>query len=134
MSETISELDSRLSYVLILNTVMTVYNAMFNIYLISLFKKYPEIQDYVLDVMFTTFFITIQLIISCFICGSVESKSVKIYEVLDDYNAKHLSDTEYKQLVLFKSISQKTTFGFTVGGFACLKKTTLIHVIINKLI
>ena len=90
----------------------------------------PIVSAFLFNIGFMPISASIQFIISCFICGSVDSKANKIYSVLDVIPVNHLSDYEYKQWIIFKSISLKTRFGFTIGGFASLKKTTLISVCI----
>ena len=90
----------------------------------------PQIKSFLQTVAFVVLSSTLEFIISCFICGSVDTKAKKIYSVLDVIPVNDLSDYEYKQWIIFKSISLKTRFGFTIGGFASLKKTTLISVYI----
>ena len=74
---------------------------------------------------------TVKLIINCFINGLVHEESDRIYAVLDKFNAKDVDNYEYKNLVLFKNSFREMRFGFTIGGFASLRKTTLVPVIIN---
>jgi hypothetical protein len=69
------------------------------------------------------------MIISCFVNGLVHEESDKIFAVLDKVKAQDLNDIEYKELLLFRTISRETKFGFTIGGFAPLRKSTLIPVI-----
>ncbi len=70
----------------------------------------------------------LRLIISCLINGLVYEETDRIYAVLDNINPKDIDEDEYKELLLFKAISRETKFGFTIGGFAPLKKTTLLSV------
>ncbi len=79
---------------------------------------------------FTITSAVLEMIISCCVCGSVHEKSEHIYGILDEFNANDLTDNELKEWFMFKSISSKTTFGFTIGGFAPIKKTTIISVTI----
>jgi len=69
-----------------------------------------------------------KLIISCFTNGLVYEQNDKIYAVLDNINPKDIDEDEYKEVLMFKTMSRETKFGFTIGGFAPLKKTTLLSV------
>ena len=54
-----------------------------------------------------------------------------MFRVLDDMNVNDMSDYEYKQWIIFNNIDLKSRFGFTIGGFARLNKSTLISVCIS---
>jgi len=71
----------------------------------------------------------LKLIISCSINGMVYDETERIYAVLDKINAYDFDEEEYKESIIFKTISRETKFGFTIGGFAPLRKTTLLSVI-----
>ena len=71
------------------------------------------------------------IIINCYICGSVHQKSEQILKALSRIQTNLLSDREFKDWLTFVQICSKTSFGFTIGGFASLRKTTLIAVIIE---
>ena len=71
---------------------------------------------------------TAKLVISCFVNGLVYDESDKIMATLDNINAHDINDYQYRELLLFKSISRESNFGFSIGGFAPLRKTTLIQV------
>ena len=130
--DTINELDSYLSFPMIMKTIHTILMIMFSIYYLANIEKFVnELNDISYIMRFTLFCILFELIISCLICGSVEEKSEKIFRVLDDMNVNDMSDYEYKQWIIFKSISLKTRFGFTIGGIARLNKSTLISVCIQ---
>ena len=101
---------------------------MVNIYVLALSTKIPEIQSFAKMLAFSTFSAIFQTIVSCFICGSVHQKSQQIHKTLDKINSNDLSESEYKEWLMFKTITSKGSFGFTIGGFASLKKTTLIPV------
>ncbi len=88
----------------------------------------PILGQYVTGFAFGTVFEILKLIISCFINGLVYEENDKIYAVLDKINPKDINEDEYKEVLLFKTTSRKTKFGFTIGGFAPLKKTTLLSV------
>ncbi len=69
-----------------------------------------------------------KLIINCYINGLVYEESDRIYTVLNQFKNRDLNNVEYKEWLLFKNVSKDQNFGFTVGGFAPLRKTTLIPV------
>jgi len=88
----------------------------------------PILRQYAIDFAFETVFEILKLIISCLINGLVHEENDKIYAVLDNINSNDINKNEYKELLLFKTISRESKFGFTIGGFAPLKKTTLLSV------
>ena len=69
-----------------------------------------------------------KLVANCYLNGLVPEESERINVVLDKINAIDLTDSEYKELILFKNISREAKFGFTIGGYASLRKSTLIPV------
>jgi len=73
----------------------------------------------------------LKLIIDCYINGLVHEESERIYSVLDEFENRDLNHVKYKEWVMFKNVSKNQNFGFTIGGFAPLRKTTLIQVKIN---
>ena len=75
--------------------------------------------------------IIFEFITSCLICGSVEEMSDKVFKAMNDMNVNDMSDYEYKQWIIFNNIDLKSRFGFTIGGFARLNKSTLISVCIQ---
>jgi putative effector of murein hydrolase len=105
---------------------------MFNIYGIAILTNFKAIKEYSKSFAFKSITSTIKLIISCFINGLVHEESDRIYAVLDRLNGENLDEKEYKEWIMFKNVSKETMFGFTIGGFAALKKTTLIPVKINS--
>jgi hypothetical protein len=91
----------------------------------------PILRKYATLFAFGTTTEILRLIISCLINGLVHEENDKIHAVLDNINPKDINEDEYKELVTFKSMSRETKFGFTIGGFAPLKKITLLSVIHN---
>jgi hypothetical protein len=67
-------------------------------------------------------------VISYFINGSVYEESERIYSLLGNFNSRDFDANEYKKFLMFKNISKETMFNYTIGGFASLRKTTLISV------
>ncbi len=126
----IYELDYSLSWVIILDIIETMVEIMINIYIISITNNNLMRQHWS-AYAFKSVTSAVKLIISCFINGFVYEESEKIYVVLDKLDVKHMSGSEFRELIMFKTISRETNFGFTIGGFAPLRKTTLIPVI-NK--
>jgi hypothetical protein len=58
----------------------------------------------------------------------VHEESERIYFVLDNFNTRDFDEVQYKEWLMFKNILKGTRIGFTIGGFAALRKTTLIPV------
>ena len=131
MRKTIGETDNSLSIILVMNTLKTIYSVLFIIYTIFSMNNHPEMKALVQVMAYTTTCSVVELILSCFVCGSLHETSDKIYAILDAFDANKLSEFEYKEWLMFKNVSKKTPFGFTIGGFASLKKTTLIAVCIS---
>ena len=123
-----NELDSHFSYFLVINTVVFMYSVMISIYILSIVSVTTNNISYVQVMFISTLEGIIQMTITCFVCGSVHEKSKQIYAILDEFNANDLSDSEFKDWVMFNTISEKTPFWFTIGGFAPLRKTTLLSV------
>jgi len=73
----------------------------------------------------------LKLVISCFTNGMVYDETERVFAVLDNINPSEIDENEYKESILFKTMATETKFGFTIGGFAPLKKTTLLSVIIK---
>ncbi|CAG2115305.1 unnamed protein product [Medioppia subpectinata] len=70
----------------------------------------------------------VEIIITCFICGSIERKAAKLCQALHSINTRALTDVEYREWRTFTAVVQQSgrTFGFTIGGFAPFNKRTLI--------
>ena len=126
-----TEVDTVLSNLLTLRAIITIYVSMISIYVITLLKGNtdPSLVMFTKLIAFSTVLSFIEILISCLICGSVHQKSDNIYALLDELTANSLSNNELNEWLMFKD-SRKTNFGFTMGGFAPLRKTTLIPVII----
>jgi tRNA 2-selenouridine synthase SelU len=106
-----------------------------NIYAFALAENIPALKHYSQNIVYEGIASSLKSLISCVINGKVYEESHRIYLVLDNFNAQDLSEIEYKEWVMFKNIA-KESFGFSIGGLAALRKTTLISVkkIIDKFI
>ena len=60
--------------------------------------------------------------------GTVHSQSQQILTTLDKIRAQSLTDEEYRELVLFKTMSRQDTIGFTVAGLGALNTNTMLSV------
>jgi len=127
--DTINELDQLLSFVMIIDIIDAMIAVMNNIYAFSLSNNNLFFKKQSKSFAYRTISSIVKLVISCYINGLVHEQSERIYAVLDKFNAKQFDKSEYKELVLFKTMSRESSFGFTIGGFAALRKTTLIPVI-----
>ena len=126
-----NELDSLLTYNLVLRTGLTIFSVMLNIYVLAIIKSIPQLGIFMRTLGICTEISIAEILLSAFFCGLVHEKSDQIYSVLDDLTANDLSDYEYNEWLMFKNICRKTRFGFTIGGFAPIRKTTLIPVFLN---
>jgi hypothetical protein len=102
-----------------------------NIYAFALGENTLALKHYSRNIVYESIASSLKLLISCVINGKVYEESHRIYLVLDNFNAQDLSEMEYKEWAMFKNIT-KESFGFSIGGLAALRKTTLIAV--NKII
>jgi hypothetical protein len=127
----IKELDQSLSWVLIIDLTETIVGVMINIYVYSISGNNEVMKKHLSYYAFKSTTSVIKLIIGCYINGLVHEESDRIYSVLDESKARNLNDFEYKEWLMFKNVSKDQNFGFTVGGFAPMRKTTLIPVKIN---
>jgi hypothetical protein len=128
MKNSIITLDESIAWVLIIDITVTMVAIMLNIWMISLSDDSPIVKSHLEGFAFVTITSSIKLVISCFINGLVHEESERIYSVLDNFNAEDFDANEYKEWLMFKNISKEKMFGFTIGGFAPLRKTTLIPV------
>ena len=102
---------------------------MVSILLVSRAKHYYILATFAMGMGISSVSYATQLIISCFICGSVGDRITKLNAVLDNVDENDLSDKAYKEWLMFATVMRNTrTFGFTIGGFAVLNKSTLIAV------
>ncbi len=106
------------------------FSIMLQIYAMA--ENNPILRFYVSAFAFGTISELLKLIISCLINGLLYEENDKIYAVLDKINPKDINEDEYKEVLMFKTMSRETKFGFTIGGFAPLKKTSLLSVIENN--
>ena len=128
MRNKINEMDTHLAYILVIRSVITMYSVMINIYILAIISSTPMMKIFAKILTISTDSAIVEVIISCLVCGLVHEKSDKIFAILDEFNANELSENEYKEWLMFKAVSREVWFGFTIGGFAPLRKTTLITV------
>ena len=107
---------------------ITIYLVMLNIYLVAIINQIPKMVVLARYVAAIAISMIAEIVISCLVCGLVHERSDQIYAILDQFNGNDLTDSEFKEWLMFKTSSRKTRFGFTIGGFASLRKTTLISV------
>ena len=125
-------LDNSLKHIIVIDTSVSMCAIMLQIY--ALAQNNDKLKEFAYFFAFGTISEITKLIISCFINGLVYEQSYRIYAALDYINANHFDENEYKELILFKTISRDTMFGFTIVGFAPLEKKTLFSVIIKLLL
>ncbi len=119
-------LDKSLSLAIMIDISVSMCSIMLQIHIMA--ENSPILREYATGFAFGTVLEILKLIISCLINGLVHEENDKIYAVLDNINSKDINLNEYKELLLFKTISRESKFGFTIGGFAPLKKATLLSV------
>jgi hypothetical protein len=132
--DTINGLDNSLTWVLILDITETMLAVMINIYAIAMYSNNEIMKQHSNTYAFKSITSVLKLIISCYINGLVHEESERIYSVLDNFNTRDLDKVQYKEWLMFKNILKDTRIGFTIGGFAALRKTTLIPVRIDRIL
>ncbi len=128
----IEELDQSLSWAIIIDLTETMVGVMTHIYVYSLSGNNNIMKKYLTYYAFKSITSFLKLIIDCYINGLVHEESDRIYSVLDEFKNRDLNNVEYKEWLMFKNLSNDHNYGFTVGGFVPLRKTTLIPVKINS--
>jgi hypothetical protein len=128
IKNSIITLDDSIAWILIIDITETMVGIMLNIWIISLSDNSPITKSHLEGFAFNTITSSVKLVISCFINGLVHEESERIYSVLDNFNSGDFDANEYKEWLMFKNISKEKMFGFTIGGFSALRKTTLIPV------
>jgi len=131
--DTINGLDNSLSWILILDITETMVAVMINIYAIAMHSNNEIMKQHSNNYAFRSITSVLKLIISCYINGLVHEESERIYSVLDNFNTRDLDEVQYKEWLMFKNILKDIKIGFTIGGFAALRKTTLIPVSIDRI-
>jgi hypothetical protein len=106
---------------------------MINIYAIAMYSDNEIMKQQWNTYAFKSITSVLKLIISCYINGLVHEESERIYSVLDNFNTRDLDEVQYKEWLMFKNILKDAKIGFTIGGFAALRKTTLIPVRIQRI-
>ena len=124
----VTSIDSCLSFMIAFRILLSIFFLMVNVYDLSLISIEPGMKVFLKIGSFTTITSIVELFIMCFICGSLRSKSSSVNRVLDDLSQNVLSDNECNQWLVLKNVCNNSEFGFTIGGFANLEKTTLIPV------
>ena len=133
--EVLVDFDSRLSHILTMKLALIIYSVIINVYAVSLIQTVPQMVFFARLLFFSTISGTLETIISFWICGQTHQKSDKIHALLDEFKANSLSDYEYNEWLMFKSIDRKTRIGFTIGRFVTMKCTSLLAVTwISKII
>ena len=124
----VTSIDSCLSFMIAFRILLSIFFLMVNVYDLSLISIEPGMKVFLKIGSFTTITSIVELFIMCFICGSLRSKSSSVNRVLDDLSQNVLSDNDCNQWLVLKNVCNNSEFGFTIGGFANLEKTTLIPV------
>ena len=120
-----------------MTTMHTIFTIFLLIYYLTQAGNYPQITDSIPLYKMGAISGILELVISCLVCGRLHDRADKLYAVLDEIDSNSLLQNESLEWLMFKKIDRKTGFGFTIGGFAPLRKTTLIPVyiaLVSKLI
>jgi hypothetical protein len=126
--DTINELDNSLSVVLSIEIIIAMFNIMFQIFVYILFQNFSGGKTFTLVFTYRSVESVVKLILTYFFNGLTHEESDQLYAVLDGINTEKLSKRDYKELHMFKTNSRNIKCGFTIGGFAPLRKTTFLSV------
>ena len=122
-------MDSKLYLAITSKVVSSIIYIMACVYTLIIMDKYPHIKNFTTEVVITTLMETSDLVISCILCNSLVQKCLKIANILNAMNTRDMTDREFREWLTFATVMRNTrTFGFTIGGFAALNKSTLIKV------
>ena len=130
MRKCMNKIDRQLSIISIMNYLHNLLTIFLLIYIGTQLSQYPDIVGFTYMYIAGTASGVTELVISCLVCGSLHERADKLYAVLDKIDSNCLSQIECKEWLMFKAMDRNTSFGFTIGGFAPLRKTTLISVCI----
>ena len=128
MRNQINCLDRKLSLIISLRTIKTIFTLMVNIYQLSHYDLMRGSDIIIKLSLFTSVEAIAELVISCLISASIDDKCRQISDTLDEIDSNYLSESEFNELILFIAVCRNSRFGFTIGGFASLGKSTLIAV------
>ena len=88
----------------------------------------PIVRQFAALFVFHTASEITRLVINCMANGEVYEQCDKIMSLLDNINPGMFDEHTYREFIAFKGMSRDIHFGFTIGGFAPLRKTTLLSV------
>lgn len=129
MRSSIIEFDRSISLVITADMIETILAIMLSVWSYALLRDHNAIRRMGHWFCTDAVIATTKLIIDCLINCLLYDESDRVMAALDDFSDRDLNDRQFRELLLFKSISRKTRFGFTIEGFAPLRKTILIPVI-----
>ena len=111
------------------SNLIAVTFTMIMIYIICFANNEPQMSYVKGFLLYHMISFLIQLNANCLICGSVYDESDKLLAALDSIDINTDSDDKaFRETLLFLSMSRDLKFGFSIGGFMPLKRTTLLSV------
>ena len=116
-----------------MDTIDIIFIVMFTIYMLANISRLEFIHGlgHLMGFVCTSY--AVKFMITCLTCGMIETKISELNDTLDSMIGMGLTDAEYKELKILKDIlRQKSSFGFTIGGFASFNKSTLISVLLTQ--
>ena len=123
-----AELDNRLSLAMVIDISIAIVLLMISIWAIVLSLSHEPIRRLANVFLIQALMASAKLLILFIGNGLVHSQSQQILTTLDNIRAYSLTDEEYRELVLFKTMSRQDSIGFTVAGLGALKADTILSV------
>ena len=123
-----AELDKGLSLAMVIDVSIAIVLLMISIWEIVLSISHEPIRRLANIFLMQAIMASFKLLIIFIGNGAVHSQSQHILTTLDNIRAHSLTDEEYRELVLFKTMSRQDTIGFTVAGLGALNTNTMLSV------
>ena len=99
---------------------------MVEIYLLIAGQIYPEVRRMSVDLLVVMIQAIIYINGNCLIHGLVHEESDKLLSVMHTIDISKVSEQEFRETLIFMTIRREIPFGFTIGGFMPMRKTTLL--------
>ena len=112
-------------------TITSMITIMIQIYVLTCVGKESLLLVRIKEMMI--YFVCEQLLklnANCIINGLVYEESEKLLSVMDsiDISNTKADEQDFREAIVFMAMSREIKFGFTIGGFMPLRKTTLLSV------
>ena len=122
-------LDQSISWAIVVDVFVAIVVIMIQIY--ALAQNSPILRQYATIIAFNAVSEITRFIINCLVNGLVYDQTDKIMAILDFFTTTDFDEQMFRELIAFKTMCREISCGFTIGGLAPLRKTTLLAVCTN---